>query len=78
MVGTAWPALAARPSRTLVTPLAPPASAPFSIEITTVPTTQACCERKSWLKCTGEGNGNPLQYSCLENSMDQPMWFWQQ
>lgn len=44
VVGTAWPALAARPSRTLVTPLAPPASAPFSIEITTVPTTQACCE----------------------------------
>ena len=22
------------------------------------------------LSCTGEGNGNPLQYSCLENSMD--------
>ena len=20
--------------------------------------------------CLGEGNGNPLQYSCLENSMD--------
>ena len=20
----------------------------------------------------GEGNGNPLQYSCLENSMDRP------
>ena len=20
---------------------------------------------------TGEGNGNPLQYSCLENSMDR-------
>ena len=20
----------------------------------------------------GEGNGNPLQYSCLENSMDEP------
>ena len=22
------------------------------------------------LSCTGEGNGNPLQYSCLENPMD--------
>ena len=22
----------------------------------------------------GEGNGNPLQYSCLENSMDGGVW----
>ena len=22
----------------------------------------------------GEGNGNPLQYSCLENSMDKGDW----
>ena len=22
----------------------------------------------------GEGNGNPLQYSCLENSMDSRAW----
>ena len=22
----------------------------------------------------GEGNGNPLQYSCLENSMDRVAW----
>ena len=22
----------------------------------------------------GEGNGNPLQYSCLENSMDIEVW----
>ena len=22
----------------------------------------------------GEGNGNPLQYSCLENPMDQEAW----
>ena len=21
-----------------------------------------------------EGNGNPLQYSCLENSMDEGIW----
>ena len=23
---------------------------------------------------TGEGNGNPLQYSCLENSTDRGAW----
>ena len=23
----------------------------------------------------GEGNGNPLQYSCLENSMDRVSWW---
>ena len=22
----------------------------------------------------GEGNGNPLQYSCLENSLDRGVW----
>ena len=26
------------------------------------------------LSCTGEGNGNPLQYSCLENSRDRRAW----
>ena len=25
-------------------------------------------------RSTGEGNGNPLQYSCLENSMDRGAW----
>ena len=24
-----------------------------------------------WRRCPGGGNGNPLQYSCLENSMDR-------
>ena len=23
----------------------------------------------------GEGNGNPIQYSCLENSMDREAWW---
>ena len=27
------------------------------------------------LSCTGEGNGNPLQYSCLEKSMDRGTWW---
>ena len=26
------------------------------------------------LSCIGEGNGNPLQYSCLENPMDRGAW----
>jgi len=25
-------------------------------------------------RAPGEGNGNPLQYSCLENSMDRGAW----
>ena len=25
-------------------------------------------------KSPGEGNGHPLQYSCLENSMDREAW----
>ena len=25
-------------------------------------------------RCPGERNGNPLQYSCLENSMDGGAW----
>ena len=32
----------------------------------------------SWIPCSGrspgEGNGNPLQYSCLENPMDRGAW----
>ena len=27
------------------------------------------------LSCIGEGNGNPLQYSCLENPMDGRAWW---
>ena len=25
-------------------------------------------------RCPGEGNGNPLQYSCLGNCMDRGAW----
>ena len=28
-----------------------------------------------WGRSPGEGNGNPLQYSCLENSMDGGAWW---
>ena len=27
-----------------------------------------------WGRSPGEGNGNPLQYSCLKNSMDRGAW----
>ena len=27
------------------------------------------------LLCTGEGDGTPLQYSCLENPMDRGAWW---
>ena len=26
-------------------------------------------------RSSGEGNGNPLQYSCLDNSMDRGAWW---
>ena len=26
-------------------------------------------------RCPGEGNGNPLQYSCMENPMDRVAWW---
>jgi len=36
-------------------------------------------EDESWIpesgRSTGEGNGSPLQYSCLENSMDRGVWW---
>ena len=28
-----------------------------------------------WRRPPGVGNGNPLQYSCLENSMDRVTWW---
>ena len=27
-----------------------------------------------WRRSSGEGNGNPLQYSCLGNPMDRGAW----
>ena len=28
-----------------------------------------------WGRAPQKGNGNPLQYSCLENSMDRGVWW---
>ena len=33
------------------------------------------CILISWIAAILEGNGNPLQYSCLENSMDRGAWW---
>ena len=33
------------------------------------------CHCLIWLSCTGEGNGNPLQNSCLENPRDGGAWW---
>ena len=30
--------------------------------------------RQQFYSLIGEGNGNPLQYSCLENSLDRGAW----
>ena len=32
------------------------------------------CELMSFAHSFGEGNGTPLQYSCLENPMDRGAW----
>ena len=32
------------------------------------------CLIPGWGRVPGEGNGNPLQYSCLENSMERGAW----
>ena len=31
--------------------------------------------KRTYTLCSGEGNGNPLQYSCLENPMDRGAWW---
>ena len=33
------------------------------------------CFIPGWGKSPGEGNGNPLQYSCLENPTDRATWW---
>ena len=34
------------------------------------------CRIDSWVgRSPGRGNGNPLQYSCLENPMDRGAWW---
>ena len=37
--------------------------------------TNSCEKKRSKKQRRGEGNGNPLQYSCLENPMDRGAWW---
>ena len=43
----------------------PPASAGDARDLGLIP---------GWGRCPGVGNGNPLQYSCLEIFMDRGIW----
>jgi len=36
---------------------------------------QTRLKQVSMQTCVGEGNGNPLQYSCLENPRDRGAWW---
>ena len=42
---------------------------------------ESACNARNWDsipalgRSTGAGNGNPLQYSCLENPMDRGAWW---
>ena len=46
-----------------------------SLVAQTVKHLPAMQETRVWRRSPGEGNGNPLQYSCLENSMDRGAWW---
>ena len=43
-----------------------PASSGDAIDLSLIP---------GWRRSPGEGNANPLQYSCLENPMDRGAWW---
>ena len=43
----------------------PPANAGDAEDVVLIP---------RWERSHGEGHGNPLQYSCLENSIDREAW----
>ena len=60
-------------------------NAPFFLVLDNIPITwwlsgkESCqcrrCGFDPWSgRSTGEGNGNPLQYSCLEDPMNQGVW----
>ena len=39
------------------------------------PVRETSVQSLGWEDSPGEGNGNPLQYSCLENPMDRGAWW---
>ena len=40
-----------------------------------LPAMQETLDQKGWGRAPREGNGYPLQYSCLENSTDRGAWW---
>ena len=50
-----------------------PSWAVFPLRVTSLPATPPSSLLPS-LRLNGEGNGTPLQYSCLENPMDGGAW----
>ena len=46
-----------------------PLDFPGGLDVKRLPTM-----RETQVRSSGEGNGNPLQYSCLENPMDGGAW----
>ena len=55
----------------------PPTSAsPVAQRVKHLPAMQEIwVQSLGWEDPLGEGNGNPLQYSCLENPMDRRAWW---
>ena len=49
---------------------------PRILECVAYPFSSRSSRPRNWtgISCVGEGNGNPLQYSCLENPMDRGTW----
>ena len=48
---------------------------PFPVVSPVAQTVNLPAMQKTWVRSLGVGNGNPLQYSCLENSMDRGAWW---
>jgi len=70
---TSWKSLKQRPGEYIVN-----CSSPGGAVVKNLPAnagiTRDVCSIPGSRRSHGEGNGNPLRYSCLENSMDRRAW----
>ena len=61
-----------------LSPPTPSEKEPLASQLTqtvkNLPALQQRQVRSEWRRFPGEENGNPLQYSCLENPMDRGAW----
>ena len=53
----------------------PTPNKPHSLALKKKKISKAKIELDIYIPLPGEGNDNPLQYSCLENSMDRGVWW---